>query len=241
MATEFFHHPVPGLFTDKRAAFWKTLFLSCSCRWVQLLPSLSVSRRGDLSCGQKGFRCMPGPLMKKCNSERSCFLVRPAPGFAQLQPLFPGAFSFPSSVPTAPGLVPLQALFPGSVFFSSVPTALGGLPLHPVLPASFFSPSAPPAPGFAPQLLEHPTLATPAPDKRVARENVVKSFLSLSLSIIHLLIRWMDYMKGTGPALRERFECPWAARILRPCGRVSRSKIRRAGHDATILPFRQEG
>ena len=72
MATEFFHHPVPGLFTDKRAAFWKTLFLSCSCRWVQLLPSLSVSRRGNLPYGQKGFPCMPGPLMKKCNFERSC-------------------------------------------------------------------------------------------------------------------------------------------------------------------------
>jgi len=70
--TKLFHKPVPCLFTNKRAASWKKLFLFCSCRWSQWLPSLSVSRRGNLPYGQKGFPCMPGPLMKKCNFERSC-------------------------------------------------------------------------------------------------------------------------------------------------------------------------
>jgi len=89
-------------------------------------------------------------------------------------------------------LFPLQALFPGSVFFSSVPTALGWVPLHPDLPASVFSGSAPPAPGLAPQLPEDPAVATPAPDNRVARENVVKSFFNLCMSMTYLLLSQMD-------------------------------------------------
>jgi hypothetical protein len=96
-------------------------------------------------------------------------------------------------------LFPLQALFPGSVFFSSVPTALGWVPLQPDLPASFFSGSALPAPGFAPQLPEDAALATPAPDNRVARENVVKSFFNLWMSMTYLLLNEMDCMMGMIP------------------------------------------
>lgn len=48
-------------------------------------------------------------------------------------------------------------------------------------------------------------MVTPAPDKRVAIENVASSFFNLSLSMMHLLTDCTNDATGIDPTLRKRY------------------------------------